>query len=221
MRKVYKHISKPEHSSAPREAFGIGRGEEITVERLEEALAGRFARKMNATAGSLIVEENLWDEAMALARRGSNGGGNRNGGDKIAFRASWALEWAYNMAPEQIEARWARFFEDFLSSRNDSVHRVYSKMVCDMMRRGTVALSDDDAERLAEKCFDLLISADTAVAVKVWQIEILSDLAARIDWVGETLTETVRTMSESPDCLPAMAAHARHYFKKLKIENGN
>ncbi len=208
MPKVYKHISKPEHSVPAREVFGVADGVKVTCDMLENMLlSGGLTKKMNTTAGSLIVEENLWDEAMALARSGD---------DRLAFRASWGLEWAYTMMPEEIVARWGQFFEDFLASRNDSVHRVYSKMICDMMRRRAIALSADEASHLAEKCFDLLINPDTAIAVKVWQIEILHELSPRIGWIGEHLTETVRTLSESPDCTPAMAAHARHYFRKLK-----
>lgn len=241
MSKVYKYISQLEHSVSAREASGIAPGERITVDMLENVLSsGMLTRKMNTVMGSLIVEENLWDEAMMLAR---------NGDERTAFRASWGLEWAYNQEPEQLESRWNLLFEDFLASSNDSVHRVYSKMICDMLRRGAVTLSDDDAVRLAEKCFDLLIKPETAVAVKVWQIELLADLAdcpaptgqssesadnsglsdssgysvnpahsgtsRHTDWIGEALTETVRTISESPDCTPAIAAHARHYFRRL------
>ncbi len=207
MAKVYKHFARPEHSAPARELFGIQPGIKVTREDLEKAiLSGGLTRKMNTLAGSLIAEENLWDEAMDLSRSADG---------RTAFRASWGLEWAYCLAPEEIESRWNRFLDDFLASNSESVHRVYSKMICDIMRREAATLSDGQAARLAEKCFDLLIDPDTAVAVKVWQIELLHDLSPRIGWIEENLTETVRTMSESPDCTPAIAAHARHYFRRL------
>jgi len=208
MSKVYKHISKPEHARPAREEIGIGAEETIYAATLHSLLrAGGLTQKMNTVIGSLIVEEDLWEAALDLAMSSDH---------KTAFRASWALEWAYAMNMDYFERFIPRFFRDYLSATNESVNRVYSKMVCDMTRRGVLGLSDDEALRVTEKAFDLLVNPETAVAVKVWQIELLSDLSGRIDWIEENLTEIVRAMSEKPDCTPAEAAHARHYFRRLE-----
>ncbi len=187
--------------------MGISRDEIIDSSTLRTLLhAGGLTQKMNTVIGSLIAEEGLWNEALDLAM-------SDNG--QTAFRASWALEWAYATNMDYFERFIPRFFTDYLAASNESVNRVYSKMACDMMRRGVLRLDDEQALMVAEKAFDLLVNPDTAVAVKVWQIELLSDLSCRIDWIEENLTEIVRIMSEKPDCTPAEAAHARHYFRRL------
>ena len=109
--------------------------------------AGGLTKQTNRMLGRLIAEEKLWDEAMELARSDEA---------QVAFRSAWALEWAYTMDAHPIEARFRRFFEDFLRSDNTSVQRIYSKMLCDMVRRGAVATDALQAEELAGKCFDLL-----------------------------------------------------------------
>lgn len=207
MAKIYKHISAPAHSVPAKEALGIAPDAAITEGLLESIMHERgLTGKMNTKVGSLIVEENLWDVAMSLSRSDNN---------QTAFRASWGLEWAYCIDPKEIESRSEQFFEDLMASGNQSVHRVYSKMLCDMTRRGTFVLTDSQAGRLAERCFDLLIGAETPVAVKVWQIELLSDLMERIGWIEEQLTPTIRAISEDSECTPGMAACARHYFARL------
>lgn len=107
------------------------------------------------------------------------------------------------------------FFEDFLRSGNTSVQRIYSKILYDMVRRGAVATDALQAEALAGKCFDLLTDEKTPVAVKIWQIELLDDLRTRIGWIEENLTEMVRSLSENPECRPAMAAYARRYLRRV------
>lgn len=208
MAKVYKHVSKPEHSCPARKELGIAADETIDAETLRDLLhAGGLTQKMNTVVGSLISEEDLWEAALDLAISDNA---------QTAFRASWALEWAYATNHDYFERFIPRFFTDYLNAMNESVNRVYSKMVCDMTRRGALTLTDGQALMVAEKAFDLLVNPETAVAVKVWQIELLSDLSGRIDWIEENLTEIVRAMSEKPDCTPAEAAHARHYFRELE-----
>lgn len=205
MKGIYKRTERPAVRSA-REELGLSPQERIDKETLRGILsAGGLTKQTNRTLGRLIAEEKLWDEAMALARSGEA---------QVAFRSAWALEWAYTMDARPVEVRFRRFFEDFLRSGNTSVQRIYSKMLCDMVRRGAVATDDLQAEELAGKCFDLLTDEKTLVAVKIWQIELLDDLRSRIGWIEENLTEMVRSLSENPECRPAMAAHARRYLRR-------
>lgn len=207
MTSIYKRAAKPTQPPA-RELLGIDPGVKITPDVLETVVLGAgLSKKMNMLIGSLIVEESLWDEAMLLS-------GSED--DRTAFRISWGLEWAYTLEPKELELRAKRFVRDFLDARNESVNRVYSKMLCDMTRRGAVELDPEEAISVAEKAFDLLINPKTAVAVKVWQIELLYDLRSRMDWIEEALVETVRTLSEATECTPGMASHARHFFRRIK-----
>lgn len=211
MSKVYKHILKTEQTESARVAVGLSESDIITTDTLRDLLLSRgLTKNMNCIMGALIEENNLWEAAMTLSSDVDR---------QVAFRASWALEWAYIMHPEMIECRFAEFFNDLLRTKNDSVQRVYSKMLCDMLRRGVAMLSTEEALALADKCFGLLTDKETPVAVKVWQIELLADLSPRIDWIEENLTEIVRNMSESHNCTPAIAAAARHYFKRLNRDS--
>lgn len=207
MKKIYKQVSQRDELGSVREAVELTPEESVTIEVLKDLLlAGGLTKRMNRMFGTLIQEEGLWEEALALARSDD---------PRVAFRASWALEWAYTIQPEEIERRFQPFLQDFLTSHNESVQRVYSKMLCDMTRRGSIVLSDEQAVALAEKSFDLLTDPDRAVAVRVWQIELLFDLIPCLGWVEENLTAVVRGLSEHPDCTPAIAAHARSYLRRI------
>ena len=207
MKGIYKRTEYPTAARSAREELGPPPQERIDKEMLQGILsAGGLTKQTNRMLGRLIAEEKLWDEAMELARSDEA---------QVAFRSAWALEWAYTMDAYPIEARFRRFFEDFLRSGNTSVQRIYSKMLCDMVRRGAVATDALQAEGLAGKCFDLLTDEKTPVAVKIWQIELLDDLRTRIGWIEENLTEMVRSLSENPECRPAMAAYARRYLRRV------
>lgn len=207
MPKVYKHTSCWEYNTTARELLGLSIEDSITTDTFRDLLlANGLTKSMNRVIGQLILEENLWDDALQLSRSGE---------PQVAFRASWALEWAYIADNSQIEARADTFIEDLLDSSNQSVQRVYSKMVCDMLRRGSVVLTDNKATDIVDKCFSLLTDDNTPVAVKVWQIELLCDFTTRFDWIEENLTAIVRNLSEHPDCSPAMAAHSRRYLQKI------
>ncbi len=181
----------------------------VDEEQLERLLDYTFyAGDMKPTVGYLILKHGLWDEAMNIGRYGER---------RIAFRATWVLEWAYEQsAPDELPEWFAdRMTDDFAASDNGSLHRVYAKMLCDMKRFGNYRPADGQAERLAEKCFELAIDPRTKTAVMFWCLEVLSELAPRLDWVAEELEETVRRISESPECTPGMAVACREILKRL------
>ena len=153
MKGIYKRTEYPTAARSAREELGPPPQERIDKETLQGILsAGGLTKQTNRMLGRLIAEEKLWDEAMELARSDEA---------QVAFRSAWALEWAYTMDAHPIEARFRRFFEDFLRSDNTSVQRIYSKMLCDMVRRGDVSTDAQHAEELAGKCFDLLTDEKT------------------------------------------------------------
>ena len=157
--------------------------------------------------GTLIVGGALWDEALRMARTAD---------PKAAFRAAWALEHAYVCAPEAVEERFDEFFRTWLATDSSSVQRIFSKMLCDMLRRRVVTLDDDRLADLVACCFDRLTAPSTPSAVAVWQIELLDGCAARVGWIGEQLEAIVRSMSERPDCLPSMASYARRFLRRRR-----
>lgn len=106
-----------------------------------EGLLAEFEGEMNERYGRLIAANGLWDFALDLAFHDDA---------RVAFRGSWALEWAYFNDPESFMPHTAHFIDNFLKTANPSAHRHYSKMLYDMMRRGTVGMDHGLASAVAE-----------------------------------------------------------------------
>jgi hypothetical protein len=186
---------------------GLSALENPGCRELAAALMGEFGPEMDERFGHLIIEKGLWEEALGLAFHDD---------PRVAFRASWALGWAYFEDRELFRPFIARFIEDYLRAENPSVHRMYAKMLCDMIRCGLVVLDPAQAERVAEKTFDLLIGTETKSAVRVWAAEILFELSPRLEWVEEHLAAVLRQQIET---MPTPAI-LNHHSKLLKRING-
>ncbi len=155
-------------------------------------ISSDIERGMNEKFGRLIAPHNLWDVALNLGLSED---------PKVAFHGSWALEWAFYNNREAFCPHIPHFVDNFLRATNGSVHRHYTKMMWNILHRGMLRPDIAQAERIAEKTFDLLIATTTKTAVKVWCMEILFELAPRLDWVAEQLRETVQQILEStPSC---------------------
>lgn len=172
-------------------------------EELADGLNGGYGSGMEERYGRLIADKDLWTDALRLAFHEDK---------RVAFRASWALEWAYFHNRELFVPHLETFFGNYLRADNPSVHRHYTKMLCDMMRRGLFVPDDAQAEQIAEKTFDLLIGETTKVAVRVWSVEVLYELMPKIDWIGEHLAEVMRRQMETINT-PAVL---NHYGKLLR-----
>lgn len=187
----------------------------VTGEQLERWANELFpGGGMKAVVGYVILRYGAWEEAMDVARRTTD--------PRSAFRVAWALEWAYEQAAEEDIPEWlfGRLIDDFCTTSNGSLHRMYAKIICDRMRFGgasfatPVSSTDAQAGRLAEKCFDLVIDPRVGTAVKFWCLEILSELASRLDWVAEELPEILRRISETDDCSPGMRVATREILRR-------
>lgn len=175
----------------------------LSADDLVAGLQGGFGSAMDRRYGGLIVRNDLWKEALALASHKDA---------RVAFRASWALEWAYFHGRDAFAPYVAAFLENFLRAANPSVHRHYTKMLYDMLRREIFIPNDFQAAQIAEKTFDLLIGEGTKSAVRIWAAEILYELSPRLDWVREHLEEVLRHQIET---IPTPAI-LNHYGKLLK-----
>ncbi len=197
---------RPDAESAAEMIAGIKTGADLAAVLSECIPMGADSRRL----GEVIRRENLWGEAMDFALQGGTSGP----GAHLAFRGAWALEHAYFADREAFRPYIKRFLDDFTQIRNPSVHRHYTKMLLDMMRRGTVRLEGGRADRIAEFCFDRLIDPRTKVAVKAWAMDVLVLLASQVDWVGEYLPETIRHQMDGAS--PGMQNHGRKLLKRLR-----
>ncbi len=162
---------------------------------------------MKAMVGYIILRYGAWEAAMNVGCSDS----------KIGFRAAWALEWAYEQAEPKDIPEWFsdRLADDFIATSNGSLHRIYAKMICDRMRFGGVRHTDTQAERLAEKCFDLVIDPATKTAAIFWCLEILAELSPRLPWVAEELPAALHRISEASDCTPGLRVATREILRRL------
>lgn len=181
----------------------------MTYDSLVAGLSGPIepAKAMRLYADS-IRSGGYYLQVMELAR----GSGNKER-DRAAFHAGWALEYAYFDDRDAFAPYIEEFLADFTEVTNSSVHRHYTKMLYDMICCGTVKLEGEQAEKVAEVCFDFLIDPKTKVAVKAWAMDILSYLAPRIDWVGENLREILIRVME--DGSPGIQNKGRKMLKIL------
>lgn len=178
----------------------------VSAESFAAALAGEFGPGMDERYGRLILEHGLHDDALALAFAADG---------RVAFRASWALEWSYFHDRERCRPHIPKFLDNFMRCNHRSVHRHYTKMLCDMLRQGIVTPSQAQKEEIAGRSFDFLIDPETKVAVKVWCMEILADLSTDLPWVGEHLADTVRMQMERYPS-PAMLNHGAKLLRRIR-----
>ena len=155
----------------------------MTPQQFTLAVRERFESGFAPRYGKTIVEDDLFGTALDLGL---------DPDPQTAFHAAYALEYAFFAAPERFVPFHARFVGDFLAVPHPGVHRHYSKIMCSLLQTGSVVLSDEQRQRIAERTFDLLIDPKTRVAVKVWSMEILDSLSADLPWVDEQLEETIR-----------------------------
>jgi hypothetical protein len=205
-KRYYKRLSRfPEGTDRLESEVCLPVTEEQLCRFLDENFIGG---QMKPAVGYLILKHGLWEQAMNIGIHTEH---------HLAFRASWALEWAYEQCPEGQLPEWFadRMTGDFVVSTNGSLHRVYAKMVLDRMRFGAFAPTDTQAELLAEKCFDLLINPKTRGAVRMWCMEILTDLSPRADWIADSLEATAHNISQQPDCSPGMSMACRRVIQQL------
>lgn len=186
--------------------------ENLSPELFTEALAGDLGPSMGKLYGQLIVRHNLWETAIRLSQHAD---------PKIAFRSSWALANAYEKNRAYFAGDFSHeFLETYLESTNGSVQRSFSKILCDMLRRKLISPDIETQEKIAEKTFGLLIDTETKVAVKVWAMEILFDMAPEFDWVNEYLEDVIRTELQRECPAPAMISHGKKVLRRLKDRQG-
>lgn len=165
---------------------------------------------MKAMVGYIILRCDAWEEAMNLGLDGE---------PRIAFRATWALEWAYEQSEPEERPEWFfdRMADDFVSSSNGSLHRVYAKMLLDQMRFGGICPTPGQAERLADRCLDLVSAPATKTAVRFWCLEILCELSPCVEWVGGELAALLRRLGEASECPAGMRVALREIGKRIDL----
>lgn len=180
----------------------------VSSEDFIAGLQGEFGPAMDRRYGDIIIRNDLWKDALALAFHNDC---------RVAFRASWALEWAYFHDRNAFAPFIGTFLENYLRATNPSVHRHYTKMLYDMLRGSLFCPNDIQTANIAEKTFDLLIGEATKSAVRIWAAEILCELSFRLEWISEHLDGILRRQMET---IPAPAIRSRYPKLLKKLASG-
>lgn len=171
-----------------------------------EVISQRFEPGFVATYGPLVLAENLQKSCMELAF---------DHDPRIAFRASYALEYAFFDNPEKFTGEYGgMFLECMTRTTNPSVHRHYTKILAFMLEKNIIRLSDRQVEEMTEFVFDLLISPRTKPAVRATSMNILYELCDRLDWIAGSLYDTI--LHISADSTPAVRNRGEKICKRLK-----
>jgi 8-oxo-dGTP diphosphatase len=129
---------------------------------------------------------------------------------RLVFRSSWALVKVCQENPELFIPYLEEIAGKLFRTKNGSAERSFLKI---LQLAGTSSLNEEIQGRLADHCFTLLQSRSSAIAVKVYSIDVLYEISQR--YAGLT-NELAGIVSMLPDDVPAgVKAKCRELLRKL------
>jgi 8-oxo-dGTP diphosphatase len=129
---------------------------------------------------------------------------------RIVFRSSWALTKVCDKNPELFGPYLSIIADKLLVGTNESAVRSFLKI---LTLTGTSSLGDTGRGRIADHCFTLLRSRESAVAVKVYAMDVLNEISG--DYPDLT-HELASVLSMLPDDVPAgIKSKSRALLKRL------
>jgi 8-oxo-dGTP diphosphatase len=129
---------------------------------------------------------------------------------RIVFRSSWALTKVCEKDPELFDPYLHIIADKLLKSTNESALRSFLKI---LTITGTSTLGDAGRGRIADYCFTLLRSGESAVAVKVYSMDVLHEISGDYP---DLIHELASVLSMLPDDVPAgIKSKSRALLKRL------
>ena len=129
---------------------------------------------------------------------------------KLAFHSSWILSKVYEKYPEIIGQNLHVLIDALDSVDNESVLRSFLKIIS---LSELAPLSQKHHGRLADCCFRYLRSGTSAIAVKVYSMEIIYKLALVYPELANELTSTINMLADEGSA--GIVARGRIILKKL------
>jgi 8-oxo-dGTP diphosphatase len=130
--------------------------------------------------------------------------------NKLAFRASWTLTKVCDKFPDMILPHLGMMIESLETLENESTMRSFLRIISfsdiDM-------ISEKHHGILAERCFSLLRSGFSAIAVKAYSMEILYKLVLKYPELRNELSATINLLQ--PEGSAGIVARGRQILKKL------
>ncbi len=129
---------------------------------------------------------------------------------RLVFRSSWALVKTCEQSPELFTPFLGLIVEKLFTTTNGSAERSFLKI---LQLKGTSSLDEDLQGRLVDHCFSLIRSRSSAIAVKVYSMDVLYEISQR--YAGLT-NELAGIPAMLPDDAPAgVKAKCREIIRKL------
>ena len=130
--------------------------------------------------------------------------------NKLAFRASWTLTKVCDKYPELIYPHLGMIIEALENLESESTMRSFLRIISlsDMER-----ISEKHHGILADKCFSLLRSGFSAIAVKAYSMEILYRLVLKYPELRNELAVTISMLQ--PEGSAGIVSRGRQILKKL------
>jgi len=129
---------------------------------------------------------------------------------RIVFRSSWALTKVCDKDPGLFAPYLHIIADKLLVCSNESATRSFLKI---LTLTGTTALGDAGRGRIADHCFTLLRSRESAIAVKAYSMDVLHEISG--DYPDLT-HELAAVLSMLPDDVPAgIKSKSRTLLKRL------
>ena len=129
---------------------------------------------------------------------------------RLVFRSSWALVKTCEQSPELFIPYLHVIVEKLFTTGNASAERSFLKI---LQLSGTSSLDEDLQGRLVDHCFSLLRSRTSAIAVKVYSIDVLYEISRRYSGLTNELAGIPGML---PDDVPAsVKAKCRELIRKL------
>lgn len=177
----------------------------MTSEQLRKILSVRATSRFGERIGRLIAREGLLAETIDLGT---------DPDPRIAFRASYALEYAFAADPKRMEPHLSAFVDRYAEVSCHGAQRHFSKILALLLRQKSRRL-----DRTIEVTFDRMIDRSVPVAVKVWAMEILARLADERPWIGEQLGDTIRHLMDYGGS-PGLCSRGRKICRRLNEARG-
>jgi 8-oxo-dGTP diphosphatase len=131
---------------------------------------------------------------------------------KLAFHASWALTKVCDSYPEIIYPYFSDLIEALSKIDNESVQRSFLRI---LSLSAIDKINNSQHGILADFCFNILKSGNSAIAVKAYSMEILYQLSVLYPEITNELSATIHLIIE--DASAGIRARGKMILKKLAM----
>ena len=138
--------------------------------------------------------------------------------EQIGFKAAWNLENVYFYHRALFLKDAVYFLNSFSVQQNPSARRHFLRILCFMTAKKATSAEKEiidayETSELVETIFGWLIEEKMAVAVKVFAITSLANLAVKHDWIKDELLQTIDYLVDKESI--AFFARAKQIRKQL------